>query len=362
MVVGARPNFMKAAPVFHALEKCEGTELSLLHTGQHYDRMMSDSFLEELGLRAPDVNLGVGSGSHGKQTAEVLSKFESYLLESPQDLVIVAGDVNSTVAAALASVKLHTPVAHVESGLRSGDRRMPEEINRILTDSMSAMLFVTEPSGVKNLAREGVDSSRVHLVGNTMIDTLKRFEPVVREKPLPIELPSKYALVTLHRPSNVDSQETLRGILDAFFEIAETTPLCWPVHPRTRKQLETFGFWEEVENHPGVVLAPPFGYVDFLGLTAKARLVLTDSGGIQEEALVLRVPVVTLRENTERPVTIDGGGNILTGPDPEKIRAGAKEMLSRDPASFQIPETWDGQAGERVAREIVEFLQAGGGL
>ncbi|MCB9882511.1 MAG: UDP-N-acetylglucosamine 2-epimerase (non-hydrolyzing) [Planctomycetes bacterium] len=359
IVIGARPNFMKAAPVLHALRERRGVRVSLVHTGQHYDEAMSGSFLRDLDLQAPGVNLGVGSGTHGRQTGEVLARFEGWLEANPQDLVMVFGDVNSTLAAALAAVKRHVPVAHVEAGLRSGDRKMPEEINRIATDTIASLLFVTEPSGLRHLEREGIDASRVHHVGNTMIDTLKRFEERARGQALPSGTPERFGVVTLHRPSNVDDRDTLRGILEAFLTVSKDLPLLWPMHPRTRQRLEDFDLADGLGRTGDVRVLPPSQYIDFIGLCAHAALVLTDSGGIQEEALVLRVPVVTLRENTERPITVEAGGNLLVGSDPQRIRDGVSEMRGRDPSTFRVPALWDGHAGERIATIVVDRLAAG---
>ncbi|MBL8842523.1 MAG: UDP-N-acetylglucosamine 2-epimerase (non-hydrolyzing) [Planctomycetes bacterium] len=362
IVVGARPNFMKAGPVLHALQRHGGFEVKLVNTGQHYDERMAGSFLRDLGFPKPDADLGVGSASHGKQTAQVLASFEEWLLAHPQDLVLVVGDVNSTIAATLAAVKLHVPVAHVEAGLRSGDRAMPEELNRLATDALSSLLFVTEPSGVDNLRREGARADRVELVGNTMIDTLLRFREVALQSPRPPDWPDRYALVTLHRPSNVDDGAALRGILGALQELSAELPLVWTVHPRTQKRLEDFGLAGAATAGGRIRLVPPLGYVEFMAAMARARLILTDSGGVQEEALVLKVPVVTLRENTERPVTIDCGGNLLAGNDPARILAGARTMLARDPAAFRVPEGWDGKAAERVVARLERFFAEGPSL
>jgi UDP-N-acetylglucosamine 2-epimerase (non-hydrolysing) len=365
VVVGARPNFMKAGPVLHALREHGGGrsfDVKLVNTGQHYDERMAGSFLRELGFPAPDADLEVGSGSHGRQTAQVLERFEEWLLANPQDLVIVAGDVNSTLAAALAAVKLGVPVAHVEAGLRSSDREMPEELNRLATDALASLLFVTEPSGVENLRREGARMERVAFVGNTMIDTLLRFrETALRAHP-PLPGLSRYGVVTLHRPSNVDREDLLRGILDALRDLAREFPLLWAVHPRTRKRLAEFGLEEAAASSSGLRLVPPLGYAEFLAAMARASLVLTDSGGMQEEALVLRVPVVTLRENTERPVTIECGGNALAGSDPDRIRACARRMLAMDPHSFRVPEKWDGRAAERIVDRVAAFFRDGASL
>jgi UDP-N-acetylglucosamine 2-epimerase (non-hydrolysing) len=367
VVVGARPNFMKAGPVLDALRARGGFDVMLVNTGQHYDENMAGSFLRELGFPRPDADLGVGSASHGAQTAQVLQRFEEWLVEHRQDLVVVVGDVNSTVAAALASVKLSIPVAHVEAGLRSFDRGMPEELNRLATDALAALLFVTEPAGVENLRREGAREERIALVGNTMIDTLLRFRDAARARPLPGSWPARFrdgpfGVVTLHRPSNVDEEAPLRAIVGALRDVARELPLLWTIHPRTSGRLERFGLAQAVRGDPNLHAVPPLGYVEFMAAMARARLILTDSGGIQEEALVLKVPVVTLRENTERPVTIDCGGNVLAGNDPDRIRAGARAMLARDPASFRVPELWDGRAAQRIVARIERFLAEGGGL
>jgi UDP-N-acetylglucosamine 2-epimerase (non-hydrolysing) len=362
VVVGARPNFMKAGPVLHALVARGGYAVQLVNTGQHYDEKMAGSFLRDLSFPRPDADLGVGSGSHGRQTAQVLAQFEEWLLAHPQDLVLVVGDVNSTVAATLAAVKLCIPVAHVEAGLRSGDRLMPEELNRLATDALSSLLFVTEPSGVANLGREGARADRVCFVGNTMIDTLLKFRDVALATPRPAGWPDRYALVTLHRPSNVDEREPLRRILEALRQIAADLPLVWAVHPRTEKRLEQFGLLGSVRAAPRLHLVPPQGYVEFMAAMARARLILTDSGGVQEEALVLRVPVVTLRENTERPVTVDCGGNVLAGNDTARVVAAARTMLARDRAAFRVPEGWDGRAAERIVDRIDRFFADGASL
>ncbi len=353
---------MKAGPVLHALQRRGGFAVKLVNTGQHYDEKMAGSFLRDLGFPTPDADLGVGSASHGKQTAQVLALFEEWLVANPQELVLVVGDVNSTLAATLAAVKLGIPVAHVEAGLRSFDRGMPEELNRLATDALSSLLFVTEPSGVVNLRREGARMERVALVGNTMIDTLVKFRAIATERPRPADWPERYCLVTLHRPSNVDEEQPLRAILTALRAIAAELPLVWTVHPRTEKRLADFGLAETVRSDPRIKLMPPLGYVEFMAAMARARLILTDSGGVQEEALVLRVPVVTLRENTERPVTVECGGNVLAGNDAERIQSCARVMLAKDPATFRQPELWDGRAAERIVDQIERFFASGGGL
>jgi UDP-N-acetylglucosamine 2-epimerase (non-hydrolysing) len=287
---------------------------------------------------------------------------EEWLIAHPQDLVIVVGDVNSTLAAALAAVKLLVPVAHVEAGLRSFDRTMPEEINRLATDAVSALLFVTEPSGVENLRREGARMERVALVGNTMIDTLVRFRDVAQRAPRPPGWPTRYGVVTLHRPSNVDERGAFAGIVDALADLSRELPLVWPIHPRAQKRLEEFGLTRRVDAAHELRLVAPLGYVEFLAAMARAVLILTDSGGVQEEGLVLKVPVVTLRENTERPVTVECGGNVLAGNDPQRIGACARAMLGRDASTFRVPELWDGRAATRIADRIDRFFGDGGGL
>ena len=357
VVVGARPNFMKAAPVISALKRRDGIDVEVVHTGQHYDERMSDAFFRDLGIPEPTANLAVGSQSHARQTAEVLTRFEEFLRNTRSDLAVVAGDVNSTIAAALAAVKLLVPVAHIEAGLRSFDRTMPEEINRILTDSISALLFVTEPSGLRHLQREGIPAERVHYVGNSMIDTLLRMKDRALGMPLPPGIQAPFGVMTLHRPSNVDSPAVLAGILDALAGLCRDLPLLWPIHPRSEKNLEEFGLIGRARGIPRLHLLPPCGYLEFLAMMARARLILTDSGGIQEEALVLRVPVITLRDNTERPITVECGGNLLCGSEPSRIRAAARTMMDLDPAEFRIPEGWDGRAGERIADVIARFLK-----
>jgi UDP-N-acetylglucosamine 2-epimerase (non-hydrolysing) len=354
-VVGARPNFMKAAPVIRALEEHDLAQL-VVHTGQHYDRAMSEVFFVQLGLPEPDVNLGVGSGTHAQQTAALMTGLEAELVERRPGLVVVYGDVNSTLAAALVASKLHTPVAHVEAGLRSFDLTMPEEINRRVTDSLSALLFVTSPEGMAYLAREGVDPAAMHLVGNPMIDTLlnnlDRFDPQrVRDE---LGIGDSYAVSTLHRPANVDHPTAAREIVTALADVASALPVVIPLHPRGRESLRRAGL-DEV---PGVRVIAPLGYVEFLSLVRGASLVLTDSGGIQEETTVLGVPCLTLRPNTERPITITHGTNQLVGPgEVGKQAAAILDGTTRFPT--QRPPLWDGQAGPRIARIIEEFCAGG---
>ena len=346
-VAGARPNFMKIAPLLEELRSRDCFETLLVHTGQHYDAAMSESFFRDLGIPEPDVNLGVGSGSHGEQTAEVLRKIEQLLEEKRPDVVVVVGDVNSTLAATLAAVKLEIPVAHVESGLRSFDRKMPEEINRVMTDVVSEWLFTTEPAAELNLIREGVAPERIHFVGNVMIDTL--LANVDRSRELDtlerLELtPQGYAVLTLHRPSNVDDPAKLQGIFSVLEEINRELPILFPVHPRTRAALERLLGGRT----PKLRMTEPLGYLDFLRLMADARMVLTDSGGIQEETTALGVSCITLRDNTERPVTVDEGTNTIVGADPEAIRAAVREALDGNAKKGRIPALWDGRAAARI--------------
>lgn len=344
-VVGARPNFMKMAPLVAEMRR-RGLDYLLIHTGQHYSPEMSQGFFEELEMPPPHVNLGVGSGAPAAQTAEIMKRIEPVLAEWRPDVVIVVGDVNSTLAGALVAAKLFIPVAHVEAGLRSYDRGMPEEINRVLTDAISSYLFVTEPSAVENLQREGVPLERIHRVGNVMIDTLLRFRSKAARSGILDQLalrPRGYGVVTLHRPSNVDDPGRLAGLLEVLCELAGELPVVFPVHPRTRQRLATLA-----APASGVLMTEPLGYLDFLRLMSDARLVLTDSGGIQEETTILQVPCLTLRENTERPVTIEQGTNRLVGVNPARILALAREVLAADPPRGRIPELWDGRAGVRI--------------
>jgi UDP-N-acetylglucosamine 2-epimerase (non-hydrolysing) len=351
-VVGARPNFMKVAPILAQLRKREGVEQVLVHTGQHYDVKMSDVFFRDLGMPDPDVHLGVGSGSHAQQTAKVMIEIEPVLAREKPDVVVVAGDVNSTIAVALVAAKMGLAIAHVEAGLRSRDWSMPEEVNRVLTDRLSALLFTPSRDGDENLRAEGIESSRVHFVGNVMIDSLAAALPRARESRIHerLELAKKgYALATLHRPANVDDPTALRGLLSALAEVAAQVPVVFPIHPRTRARLPS-GF-----DAPGLKLVEPLGYLDFLALTAEARLVMTDSGGIQEETTALGVPCLTLRENTERPVTVEVGTNQLVGTDPRRAVAAAREVLAGRGKKGGIPELWDGHAAGRIADVLVRF-------
>lgn len=358
-VVGARPNFMKIAPVMAALGEA-GLRAQLLHTGQHYDAAMNDSFFADLGIPRPDHHLDVGSGSHAVQTAEIMKRFEPVLERVKPQSVLVVGDVNSTIACALVAAKRGVRVVHVEAGLRSFDRSMPEEINRVLTDQLSDLLFTTEKSAHANLAREGIDATRVHFVGNVMIDTLYRNLPRAVPSAVTLGTPlAEYAVLTLHRPANVDVPETLAGLLDVVGEINRTLPVVLPLHPRTRGSIEKFGLGAKLD---GVRVLPPVGYLEMLGLMRDARLVLTDSGGIQEETTALGVPCLTLRDNTERPITLSEGTNTLVGADPAAIRAAFADVMQTGGKAGRIPEYWDGRAAARIAHILGDWLPAREGV
>lgn len=368
VVGGARPNFMKIAPVVHALRdrversRVNGMDLkvSIVHTGQHYDKNMSEVFFRELEIPEPDWHLEVGSGSHAEQTAKIMIAFERVLQENIPQIVIVVGDVNSTIACALTAKKLNIMVAHVEAGLRSFDMTMPEEINRKLTDSISDLLFVTEESGFANLRAEGISEDRIYVEGNVMIDTLKRNLEKIRAGRFtpPSSLKEfsgngrKYGVLTLHRPSNVDKKETLTPIWSAVSETARRIPLLFPVHPRTRAKINEFDL-----DQIGITMVDPLGYLDMLYMVKGAAIVLTDSGGLQEETTFLGVPCVTIRENTERPVTVTLGTNYLAGTRPESILAIANEILSGNPKKGEIPPLWDGKSSERIADIVLENIR-----
>lgn len=367
-VVGARPNFMKIAPIMRALNNPQyGLSAKLLHTGQHYDAAMKQSFFEQLHIPQPDIDLGVGSATHAVQTAEIMKKFEPVLDELKPDAVLVVGDVNSTIACALVSVKKGIPIFHVEAGLRSGDRAMPEEINRILTDQISDMLFTTERTALGNLTREGIDPHRVHFTGNVMIDTLRyNLERAVSASSTFSSLADQeqstrykagYALVTLHRPSNVDEPEVLERLLTVLQKISQTIPLVFPIHPRTKQRILEAGL-EQLINGPQFLTLPPLGYLEMLGLMKDAKMVLTDSGGIQEETTALGVPCITLRENTERPITVEEGTNTIVGSDPEKIIASFNDVMETGGKAGRVPELWDGKAAERIAQVISKWAGA----
>jgi UDP-N-acetylglucosamine 2-epimerase (non-hydrolysing) len=394
-IAGARPNFMKLASIARAAEthnqktdkddpdNSSRIEHIILHTGQHYDEKMSKAFFDELGIPKPDINLEVGSASHALQTAEIMKRFEVVLVKELPDVLLVVGDVNSTIACTLVAAKIEYPanhlrkrpvIVHVEAGLRSFDRDMPEEVNRILTDLLSDLLFVTEQSGIKNLEKEGIDKDKIHLVGNVMIDTLidhikKAEESKIKEL---YSINGRYGLVTLHRPSNVDRLQDLEPIVRALYDISQDISLYFPVHPRTLKKINRFGLtglcnWQYMNENPSpestkertssLYLTPPLGYLDFLNLTAEATIVITDSGGIQEETTFLGVPCVTLRENTERPVTVTEGTNYLIGTDPQKILTTVNSILAGQKKKSNIPHFWDGKAGARIIEIILTSIR-----
>lgn len=350
-VVGARPNFMKAAPVLRALSSRARVRQTLVHTGQHYDVNMSDVFFTQLGIPEPDVNLRVGSGSHAQQTAEIMSRFEPVLLEKKPDIVLVYGDVNSTVATALVCAKLGTRIGHVEAGLRSFDRTMPEEINRLMTDQLSDLLFTPSEDADLNLQREGIAAEKIHRVGNVMIDSLIRLLPAA-ERCNGNSIPGRFALVTLHRPANVDDSGVLKRILQALLEINQDLSVVFPVHPRTRQRIADFGI-DVSKLH----LLDPMPYIEFLALQRRAAVVITDSGGIQEETTYLGVPCLTLRNNTERPVTVDCGTNVIIGQDGAKLPGELKKVLNGNRRAGKIPPLWDGRASERIADVLEKTLK-----
>ena len=357
-VVGARPNLPKIAPLLREMRLHPEITAILVHTGQHYDENLSDVFFRQMGIPAPQVNLEVGSGSHAAQTAEILKRIEPVLEEHWPDVVVVVGDVNSTIAVSLAAAKLGIRVAHVEAGLRSFDRTMPEEINRVLTDAIADHLFVTEEGAITNLISEGRPRDTIFLVGNVMIDSLRHFLPVVQQSSIGAELGLKngmgwgrFGLLTLHRPSNVDSPDKLNELLGAVDAVAAEVPVIFPMHPRTQQRIAQAG----VRHHPQLRMIPPVGYLDFLCLMSKATLVLTDSGGIQEETTALGVPCLTLRENTERPVTIFEGTNRLVGTDPARIIAAAKDVLAGKGKAGKIPPLWDGHTAQRIVEILLRL-------
>jgi len=388
LAAGTRPNFMKVAPLVRAIEEYNSSgglriDYLLVHTGQHYDFTMSDSFFKDLKLPHPHIYLGVGSGTHAEQTGKVMMEFERVLLREGADLVVVVGDVNSTLACTLVAVKLNVPVAHVEAGLRSFDRSMPEEINRLVTDALSSCLFTPSPDADKNLLREGIPEEKIYRVGNIMVDSLlfhleeaKRSDILARlgllkDRPTSATFSSSpstnsvipYALLTLHRPSNVDDRQSLQKILAALELIAQTIPIIFPIHPRTKKRLAVFGLQDKIFLHdigseaessfPGIHGLDPLGYLDFLSLMISARFVLTDSGGIQEETTVLGIPCLTLRDTTERPITISEGTNVLVWNDTERIVREAFQVLDGKAKKAKIPALWDGKAAERIVKILV---------
>lgn len=356
LVAGARPNFMKIAPLMEAMRKQPAIRPMLVHTGQHYDEAMSDLFFRQLDIPEPDINLEVGSGSHAVQTAEIMKRFEQVLLKQHADCVLVVGDVNSTIACGLVAVKMGVKLVHVEAGLRSFDRSMPEEVNRILTDSISDLLFCSEQSGVDNLRREGIPIDTIHFVGNVMIDTLISHRAAAQKSTVLADLglkPKDYSVLTLHRPSNVDDAATLGRLIQTLIQISKDMPIVFPIHPRTRQRLASgLPDCESIFLQANWRVTEPLGYLEFLKLMSEARLVLTDSGGIQEESTVLNVPCLTLRESTERPVTIALGTNHLVGTDPDRILRAYREVISGNARPHHIPPGWDGHAAERIVKVI----------
>jgi UDP-N-acetylglucosamine 2-epimerase (non-hydrolysing) len=363
LVAGARPNFMKVAPPLQELRKYpEAFRTRLIHTGQHYDAEMSDVFFRDLELPQPDRFLGIGSGSHAEQTARVMVAFERVCVEERPDLVVVVGDVNSTMACAITAKKLCIPVAHIEAGLRSRDWTMPEEVNRVVTDAISDLLFTPAREADDNLLREGIPPERIFFVGNVMIDCLLAQLPKIEHRDILQRfgvVAGHYAMLTLHRPSNVDVPGVLCGIVEVMIELSRELPILWPIHPRSSKMLEQSGLLDRIERHADFKLTDPLGYLDMLTLTRRARMILTDSGGLQEEATVLGVPCVTLRQNTERPVTVAVGANRLAGNHPEGMRAAIQSVLDGKRPTIRIPELWDGKTGVRIVDVLMHFYAQG---
>ncbi len=357
-VVGARPNFMKIAPLHKVLERFpDKVHHRICHTGQHFDENMSRVFFEELEMPRPDFYLGVSGGSHAGQTARIMIEFEKVLHQEKPQLVVVPGDVNSTMAASLVASKMGIPIAHIEAGLRSFDRSMPEEINRMVTDILADYLFVSEPSGLKNLEQEGVSREKVHHVGNIMIDSLVNYLPMAEKTGMTARLgleAGKYILVTFHRPNNVDSRENLEGLVNFLNTLSRELPIVFPVHPRTRINLEHFGLNGKLSEQ--VILGDPMGYIEFLGLTRTAALVVTDSGGIQEETTYLGIPCITVRDNTERPVTVEVGTNWLAGTDPTRALELARKVLGGETKKGKIPQFWDGKTAERISQILLKEI------
>lgn len=357
-IVGARPNFMKIAPILRSMKNEPSLKPVLIHTGQHYDKKLSDVFFDELGIDPPDISLGIGSGTHANQTADVMVAIEKVLMEArekgePFDRLVVVGDVNSTAAAAIAAIKLHIPVAHVEAGLRSFDRSMPEEINRLLTDAICDMLLVSEPSGVENLKNEGHPDENIYLVGNVMIDTL--LTQVDRAKQVGTTdrhglTKGEYGVITLHRPANVDSPEVLGGLIDVLIEISKEMKFVFPIHPRTIGRLRDFDLEKRLVECEGIECLEPLGYLDFLNLTSQAKVIVTDSGGLQEESTALGVPCLTMRPNTERPATVDEGTSTLIGSSAEDLKKHLREVIDGTYKAGKCPELWDGKASDRIVK------------
>jgi len=351
LIVGARPNFIKAFPVYNALENTGKFDLRLINTGQHYDENMADIFFRQLKMKQPDIDLMVGSGTHAEQTGKIMTVIEKVFMQNKPDLVMVFGDVNSTVATALSASKLHIPVAHIEAGLRSFDRNMPEEINRVLTDQISDLLFITSPEAKDNLLKEGKKESQIFFVGNTMIDSLVRFEEFFDGERFQKKYNLKkkeFILVTIHRPSNVDDPQKFNDLIHSLNQISEKHPIIWPVHPRTKKMINT----NKVILKPDVYTTDPIGYLEFMGLQKNAKMIITDSGGVQEESTYFNVPCLTLRENTERPITISNGSNKLVGVDYSKLSEFVMQAINTKNINYNIPDLWDGKASKRLVKII----------
>ena len=360
-VVGARPNFMKVAPLYREFLKYKNKiKHIIVHTGQHYDEKMSKIFFDDLELPKPDIYLGVGSGTHSVQTAKIMVEFEKIVDEQKPDLAIVVGDVNSTLACSVVASKMFVPLVHVEAGLRSFDNTMPEEINRKVTDVLADMLFVTEKSGMENLSKEGIAPDKIHFTGNVMIDSLVQYREKSKNSNLLNELKLKsreYILTTIHRPSNVDQKENLQKILTIFDGFQTDIPIIFPMHPRTQKNIEMFGLKERFDNFKNVKIVEPIGYLDFINLMANAKFVLTDSGGIQEETTYLGIPCITMRDNTERPITIEVGTNYMTGLNIEKVIEIGNNIINGNIKEHTIPQFWDGHAAERIVKIIIDYLE-----
>ena len=359
LIAAARPNFMKVAPLYHELKRAGWCEPVIVHTGQHYDANMSDSFFDELQLPPPDIHLGIGSGSHAEQTAGVMTAYESIILDKKPDWIIVVGDVNSTMAVTLAAKKLLIPVAHLEAGLRSGDRSMPEEINRLVTDAIADVLWTPSPDADDNLKNEGVSASKISNVGNIMIDSYELLREQIEARKIPENfnlLAGKYGVVTLHRPSNVDDRKTLADLTDYLCQVSQDIPLLFSLHPRTRKNLEAFDLFETLNDAEGMQITPPLSYIQFMGLVRDSRFLITDSGGIQEETSYLGIPCVTLRNTTERPITVTMGTNRLANPD-QLLRCIADISQGAWPKG-QCPPLWDGKTAQRVAEDLFQRINA----
>jgi len=359
-IVGARPNFIKIAPLMAEYKRHPKIQPLLVHTGQHYDYEMSEIFFQNLEIPNPDIYLNVGNGSHAAQTAKIMTAFEKVVLKEQPDLIVVVGDVNSTLACSLVASKLNTKIAHVEAGLRSFDREMPEEINRIVTDSLSDYLFVSEGSGLKNLKKEGINSNKVHFVGNIMIDTLLANMNIINQSNIleKLELSkNEYSVMTLHRPSNVDSEEALLEILDILNFMSKEIKIVYPIHPRPKKMIKAYNLSKKFEGLKNLIFIEPLGYIDFVKLVKDSNFVLTDSGGIQEETTILKVPCLTMRENTERPVTIEKGTNYLVGRDKEQIKRRIRDILKGKIKESNILELWDGETAKRIVKVIAEDEQ-----